>query len=430
VIKILISAASLALFAACSDFFTPVESTPTPTEYEFNYWLLQRTYLYEEELAALPPEGDSVKALYGMLEDHYTRYTEPAKSAAVIESRNSSVISGDIGIEFLLDVSFEYPLFVRHVYPESPADRADVPKHGHILKINGVDLVGEDAYVIYRSVFDTSKTISLEIAYDSETRTYDMDRETIFSPTVFVDTISGYTVVNIREFKPNTIDKEKGTFGELQRYLDSTTNDNTVRILDLRNNPGGHVDQCIRMADLFVKEGTLSSRNWYTFAADGKRTKHSTSVMATAGDPGEKTKFVMLANAASASCAEIFVAAVHELADIPLVGTKTYGKGIGQAAWKTPVGGLATITTLEFFTPKGNSYHKIGVIPDYDCEDGATIQCAIEASERHFGKNLQKAQGTEFTQGPPPVGEPVTIVTRNNAIEPAGGAFVDNNVFW
>ena len=115
---------AIALLAACNDFLSPVDSTPAPSEYEYNYWLLQKTYLYGEELAAIPEEGDSVQALFSVLTDRYTRYTEPSHSEAVIESRNTSIITGDIGVEFLRDVSLEHPLFINRVYPESPADRA------------------------------------------------------------------------------------------------------------------------------------------------------------------------------------------------------------------------------------------------------------------------------------------------------------------
>lgn len=413
---------AIALLAACSDFLSPVESTPGTTEYGFNYWLLQTNYLYEEELADLPPEGDSVQALYGLLKDRYTRYAEPAKSAAVIESRNTSIITGDIGVEFTLDLSYEHPLFIRHVYPESPAARAGVPKYGNVISVNGVELTGNEAVSVYQAVFSTTANISLEIEYNGKTQTYDMTRETIYAPTVFVDTIGGYIVVNIREFKPNTIDKEEGTYGELFRYLDSTSNDKSVRILDLRNNPGGHVDQCLRMADLFVKEGTLSTRKWFTFSPNGKRTMHTNTTKAIPGDPGEKGKFVMLGNASSASCAEIFIAAVHELVDIPYVGTTTYGKGIGQTGWNTPAGGLATITTLEFFTPKGNSYHKKGIVPDYACESGATLQCAIEAARHHFDGSLNKMGVHDIT-------EPQIFRSIEPQTEFMGGAFAENNLF-
>ena len=57
----------LLFLTACSDFFHPVESTPEPTEYSYNYWLLQRTYLYEDELPQLDENGDSVQELYSKL---------------------------------------------------------------------------------------------------------------------------------------------------------------------------------------------------------------------------------------------------------------------------------------------------------------------------------------------------------------------------
>lgn len=414
----------VALLAACSDFLEPVESTPAPDEYGYNYWLLQKTYLYEDELPNLPEEGDSVQVLYSALSDKYTRYTEPAKSAAVIESRNTSVITGDIGLEFWYDASAEYTLFIRHVFPKSPADRAGVPKNGNVISVNGTDLSGEDAYQKYKAVFDKNQEIVMEISFQDTVRSYKMRRETIYAPTIFVDTIGGYEVINIREFKPNTLDRENGSYGELVAHLDSTTGTKAIRVLDLRNNPGGHVDQCIRMADLFVKKGTLSSRHWYIFSADGKRTRNETSSEAKAGDPGEEGKFVLLANSGSASCAEIFVAAVHELTDIPLAGTTTFGKGIGQSSWNTVDGGLATITTLEFSTPKGNSYHGKGLVPDYPCTDGVSVQCAVEAAKKHYGKALKKASATAIAAKEHP------ILRNYPQIEDVyGGAYADIFLF-
>jgi C-terminal processing protease CtpA/Prc len=115
--------------------------------------------------------------------------------------------------------------------------------------------------------------------------------------------------------------------------------------------------------------------------------------VAQSGDAGEKGKFVALVNKNSASCAEIFAAAIQEGAGIPIAGTATYGKGIGQSTWKTPAGGLAIITNLEFLTPKGNSYHKIGISPDYTCES-ATFQCGFDAIQKFHGKKSKKSVGS------------------------------------
>ncbi|WP_290733404.1 MULTISPECIES: S41 family peptidase [unclassified Fibrobacter] len=413
----------IALLVGCSDFLSPVESTPEPTEYEFNYWLLQRTYLYEDELAGLPEKGDSVQALYGALSDRYTRYVEPSRSEAVTESRNTSIITGDIGLEYMEDFRFEHPLFVYRVYPESPAAKAGVPRYGNIISINGTELKGEDAYSTFRAVFSQSADIVLEIAFDDSVTVYSMHRESIYAPTIFVDTIQGTEVISIREFKPNTIDREKGTYGELRNHLDSTKGDTSVRIIDLRGNPGGHVDQCIPMADLFVRAGTLSTRSWSTFDASGSRIHMQRSIHAKGGDPGESGKFIILANNGSASCAEIFIAAVRELTDIPVAGTTTYGKGIGQSAWTTVAGGLATITTLEFKTPNGNSYHKKGIVPDYPCKEGATISCAVDAIGTHFQKSLKKGYHGLHAQEP--------TILRLNSPDTAysGGAWTENLLF-
>ena len=413
----------IAFLAACSDFLSPVESTPEPSEYEFNYWLLQRTYLYEEELPNLPEKGDSVQALYAALSDRYTRYVEPSKSEAATESRNTSIITGDIGLEYLENKEAEHPLFVYRVYPESPAARAGVPRYGNIISINGTELTGPGAYSTFRAVFSESADIELAIAYDGETKTYSMHRETIYAPTIFVDTLQGTEVISIREFKPNTLDRKNGTYGELRTHLDSTKGDTSVRILDLRGNPGGHVDQCIPMADLFVDSGTLSTRSWYSFDADGNRVHKETATKAKPGDPGESGKFIILANSGSASCAEIFIAAVRELTDIPVAGLTTYGKGIGQSSWTTVAGGLATITTLEFKTPKGYSYHKKGIVPDYPCKEGASIACAVDAIEDHFHKPLKKGSRSFHAQEP--------TILRLSAPDStySGGAWTSNLLF-
>lgn len=378
----------------CSDFMSPVESTPTPNEYEFNYWLLNSTYLFEEELPNLDPKGDSVQELYASLEDPYTRYVGPSKSEVTVQHLNTSIVEGDIGVEYMYSLNTEHPLFISRVYPESPAALAKVPRYGNIISINGREIKSIDDKAVYDSIMSHTKVITLRISFESDTSDYRMEKATIYAPTIFVDTLHGMTYIQIREFKLNTIDKVNGTYGELKSYLDSTQNEKGVRVLDLRNNPGGHVNQCVGMADLFVKEGTLSTRHWRTFNAEGKPTHYKVSTKAKPGDSGESGKFLLLVNGNSASCAEIFTAAVTELAPIPVVGQTSFGKGIGQTTWSTKDNGLAIITNLEFLTPKGNSYHKKGIVPDYPCEiTGSVYDCVADAAEKEFGakKKTQKA---------------------------------------
>lgn len=379
----------LIALAACGDFMEPVESTPEPTAYGFNYWLLNQTYLYEDELKNLPPEGDSVPLLYSSLSDKYTRYYPPSKSEAAENQMNTSIVEGDLGMEYLVlydeNNPNSYPILVSRVYDDSPAGRARIPRYSRLISANGIDLVGMNAKTVYDSIVDHSAEISLVVFDNDSLYHYDLVKETVFAPTVFLDTISGIIFITITEFRASTADRKDGTAGELRTYLDSTTGVSDPRVIDLRNNPGGLIGQCLPAADLFVKEGLMSRRNSVTFAPDGSRITQRNDYNAKPGDPGENGKFLMLANRASASCAEVFIAAVQEQGKVPLVGTPTFGKGIGQSQWKTPEGGLAVITSLEFWTPKGNSYNKKGINPDIPCEDGASRDCAIAALKNLYG---------------------------------------------
>lgn len=373
---------------ACSNFFEPVDSTPTPTEYTYNYWLLQRLYLYEDELPLLDEQGDSVTELYKKLSDPYTRYIPPAKSESAITSLNTSLVAGDVGMEYV-QFEMDHPLIISRVYAQSPAGRAGIPRYGNILTANGVEITGKRAKAIYDSVLAYSKDITLEIAHQSDTTEYTLTKEDVYAPTVFIDTLSGIEVITITGFKLNTVDKKEGTYGELKSYLDSTRNSDKPRLIDLRNNPGGHVVYCTSMADLFIEKGPVSTRTSRGASGDGKPTYTTQTIFAKPGDAGENKDFVVLVNKNSASCAEIFTAAISEGAQIKVAGDTTYGKGIGQSTWKTMNGGLAIITNLEFLTPKGNSYHKKGIVPDYVCEP-ATITCGLDAIQKFYGKSATK----------------------------------------
>lgn len=379
----------------CSDYWHPVQSTPSPTEYQFNYWLLEKTYLFEEELKGLEPQGDSVLELYSALEDPYTRYVPPANSESANISLNTSIVQGDIGLEYAWKITESYPLTVYRVYPESPASKAGVPRYSQILGINGVTLHKDnfntlnDLYSTFKSVLDSNKEINLAVITNKaspDTLSFTMEKENVYAPTVFVDTLYETTVITITEFKQTTINQTEGTFGELKAYLDSTKKQTEPRIIDVRNNPGGHVSQCISMADLFIPSGNISTRFWKAFDGNGDSKKRKKSVMAKSGDSGEGLPFVLYQNSHSASCAEIFTAAISEGANIPVVGEASYGKGIGQTTWQTPAKGIAIITNLEFLTPNGNSYHKKGIDPDYLCKESSSISCAIDAIDKHYGK--------------------------------------------
>ncbi len=380
----------------CSDFISPVKSTPGPeSEYAFNYWLLNNIYLYEDELPNLQEDGDSIQLLYNTLKDPYTTYTPPSQSEDKITHLNTSMIAGDVGIRYFNYPNLEHPIIIDRVYPQSPAGKAGVPRFGSIISVNDIELTGDKAKVTYDSILNYSKTIRLLVAYKGETKLYELQKETIFAPTIFVDTLfedsskgyPGIIFITIEGFKPKTVDQDSGSYGELKTYLKSTISDKRVRVLDLRGNLGGHVKQSTLMADLFVSTGILSTTLSRSLNPDGESIHTSSTTKAKAGDPGETGNFIILANQATASAAEIFIAAVTELTDIPLIGSRTFGKGIGQTPFFTYAGGVATITNYQFLTPKGNSYHKVGIPPKYECDNTIGEICAAKIANKLYGVN-------------------------------------------
>ena len=437
---IIVLFATLINFCGCSDFWEPVESTPEPTEYSYNYWLLDRTFLFRDELKGIPAEGDSVTDLYKAVKsiDPFTRYYPPSNSESASIAINTSIVRGDVGMEYYLKPSQNHPLCVFRVYPESPAGRAGVPRHSCIEKINGTELKHDPAdpsnarrvNTVYDSILVRNKNISLTLlvgpdtlpSSPPDTLRLEMTKEDVYAPTIFIDTIftddqHGTTVVTITEFKQTTANKTLGTFGELKAYLDSTQNSREPRLLDLRGNPGGHVSQCVAMADLFVKSGIISTRSWRTFKPDGTSTQKFNSTVAVPGDAGEGHDFMVLVNGGSASCAEIFTAAIAEGAGIPVVGSTTYGKGIGQTTWSTPASGLAVITNLEFLTPKGNSYHKKGIVPEIQCGSEPALTCGINALQKRYGKQSAKKKVTQILE------EEIIPIRKSFPVE---GAFIEN----
>ena len=128
-------------------------------------------------------------------------------------------------------------------------------------------------------------------------------------------------------------------------------------IIDLRDNSGGWVEQARYIGDLFMDKGELC----YFVFRDGTENHE----LYRTKDGKADVKIVVLINELSASSSEILTGALRDCADATIVGTTSYGKGIVQNVY--PIGSNGAgyqITIAEYFSPKGNKVHKIGISPD------------------------------------------------------------------
>ena len=131
-------------------------------------------------------------------------------------------------------------------------------------------------------------------------------------------------------------------------------------IIDLRNNTGGLVVECLEIADMILPKGTVE-----LVTVDSKGNKEYSK---SKKDPIVEGEIVVLINEYSASASEILVAALKENDEAKVVGKTSYGKGVIQSVLELNDGSVLKLTVSEYFTPKENKINKIGIKPDYDIE--------------------------------------------------------------
>ncbi|ABC22033.1 S41 family peptidase [Rhodospirillum rubrum] len=174
-------------------------------------------------------------------------------------------------------------------------------------------------------------------------------------------------------------------------------------VLDLRNNPGGLLEQAIAVSDVFLDKGEIVS----TRARDAKDTQRFNA------RPGDLTKgmpVVVLINSGSASASEIVAGALQDHHRALIVGTKSFGKGSVQTIMPLPGHGAMRLTTARYYTPSGRSIQALGIDPDIQVEPArieaisAQNEMRSEAELRNALKNdtLKPSLGVKPANGLPP----------------------------
>jgi carboxyl-terminal processing protease len=153
-------------------------------------------------------------------------------------------------------------------------------------------------------------------------------------------------------------------------------------IIDLRNNPGGLLDQAVSVSDAFLEKGEIVSTRGRNAEETQRRSAH----------PGDLTKgkpVIVLVNGGSASASEIVAGALQDHKRATLIGTRSFGKGSVQTIMQVTGGGAIRLTTALYFTPSGRSIQKEGIKPDIEVEPSK-----VEAIQQRPGfreENLRRS---------------------------------------
>jgi len=292
----------------------------------------------------------AVRGMMASLEDPYTFYY----STEEMTRRNDEVEGGYHGLGILLQNNADGEIEVLRVYEDSPADKAGVAVGDRILKVNGIRVSGETSKdlndAVERMKGEDGTEISLELRRGSEIRSINAVRDEISVSNVrssIIDGDIGY--ISIYQFVG---DASEAFASALEALREAEVGG---LIVDLRNNPGGILDQVVGAADLLLDKGTIV----YTEDRAGSRSDYYSD------ENHWDVPLVVLVNDMSASASEIFAAAVQDCRRGTVLGTPTYGKGIVQTVLSfEDVGDGMQYTSACYYTTNGRSIHGIGVTPD------------------------------------------------------------------
>jgi len=249
---------------------------------------------------------------------------------------------------------------VDEVVPGSPADRAGVAIDDRIVTVDGKPTVegGKEKHEAgtwearTRGASGTRVELGVLRPGWKQPRPFSLVREQVTMPSVeFLAYQKRIGYLAIRRFQEATHDDVEAALTALQK---SGAID--VLILDLRGNPGGLLDQGIRVADLFIDHGEIVTIH----GRQGAIEHH----VAHAAGTWTKPKMIALVDAQTASAAEILSGALQDHRRATILGLPTYGKGSVQTFYDLADGAGLKLTTARYFTPSGRSVEGSGITPD------------------------------------------------------------------
>ena len=295
-------------------------------------------------------------AINGMLTslDPHSSYLSPDDADDMrIQTRGAF---GGLGIEVTQEEGF-----VKVIAPidETPAAEAGVESGDFITHVDGEGLLGltlDAAVQLMRG--PVGSKIVITIVRESEPEPFDITiiRDTIKLTAVRDRSVGKTIVMRVSTFNDQTYPNLKDGIAKQIEVAGGIDNVNGF-VIDLRNNPGGLLNQAIMVSDAFLEKGEIVSTRGRD-PATGDRWN------ARSGDLAQGKPIVVLINGGSASASEIVAGALQDHHRAIVVGTKSFGKGSVQTIMPLTGAGAMRLTTARYYTPSGRSIQALGVSPN------------------------------------------------------------------
>jgi carboxyl-terminal processing protease len=322
---------------------------------------------YVDEVQSRDLIYGAVKGMLETLDPHSAFMTPEAFKEMQVETQGSF---GGLGIEITVK---DRMLTVVAPIDGTPADRAGIQPGDRIVKIEGQptkDMTLMDAVRKLRGPKGSKVTISILRGTSPEPTDVTLVREIIEVHSVrSKDLGDGIYYVRITSF-------QEKTSKDLEKALEQARKAGDIAlILDLRNDPGGLLNQAVAVSDMFLDKGQLIV---YT---QGRIKNQDLRFTAEHSNGLPKWPMVVLVNGGSASASEIVAGALQDWKRAVILGTKTFGKGSVQTVIPLSDGSGLRLTTAKYFTPRGRSIHGTGITPDIIVEPVRTEVAAQRQKE-------------------------------------------------
>ena len=295
-------------------------------------------------------------AINGMLTslDPHSSYLS-AEATAAMRVQTSGEFGG-LGIEVTQEDGW-----VKVVSPMdgTPADDAGIMSGDFITAVDGESVMGltlDDAVNLMRG--PVGSEIVITVVREGEVEPFDVSiiRDTIRLTAVRTRTEGNAVVLRISTFNEQTFPNLRDGMAEQIAEAGGIDNIDGI-VLDMRNNPGGLLNQAIMVSDAFLEGGEITSTR-------GRDPANGERFNATPGDLAEGKPIVVLINGGSASASEIVAGALQDHRRAIVIGTNSFGKGSVQTVVPLRGEGAMRLTTSRYYTPSGRSIQALGISPD------------------------------------------------------------------
>ncbi len=370
--------------------------------------MVEKNYVEEVKLQDLI-QG-AISGMMKSLDPHSTFMTAEEYKELEVETKGSF---GGIGIEITL---LKDVLTVVSPIEDTPAFQAGIKPGDQIIKIDGKstkDITIQEAVKKLRGPKDTKVTITIYRESLQKPKDFVLTRAIIKITSVksrLMDDGIGYC--RIASFQERTGDDLKKAVKE----MDAKANHLKGIVLDLRNNPGGLLNQSIEVSDVFLKSGMIVSTRGRIKAMD-------TSSSAKNDGDEPTCPIVVLINEGSASASEIVAGALQDNGRALILGTRSFGKGSVQTLILLEDGAALKLTTAKYYTPSGRSIQAEGIAPDITLKYAKAAEETAEGDESLREQDLKGhiKSAKENGQKPP---EETAVPPKKEAEE---AAFVQDN---